>query len=79
MRKIIFNRKTVYFVLSLLCTFLVFSYLLLNISPGQVLQAIRDVDYRFLIAFVLLSLMGSLFRALRYQLTLLPAGYYYCS
>ena len=75
MIKTLLRKKIVYAFLSLFCTLLIFAYLLTHTSPGEVLQAIRNVDTRFLLAFILLSLAGSFFRALRYQLTLLPAGY----
>lgn len=68
-------RTLIYLALSTICTVGIFSYLLRHISPGEVLQVVSDVDRRYLLAFIILSLAGSGFRAMRYQLTLLPAGY----
>lgn len=69
------KKNVLFLIISCLLTLGIFSYLFKTISLSDVKQVLKELDFRFIIAFIILSLLGTFFRTWRYLLTLRPAGF----
>ena len=67
--------KICYWLFSLLVTVGIFSYLLRNVSPGDIWDLIKGIDKAGLICFLVLSFAMSFFRLWRYRVMLSLSGY----
>lgn len=68
-------KKVQFLLFSVGVTAAVFGYLLTRVSWEQVVQVILDLDFAWLLLFLLFSFFMSLFRTWRYQLLLNVSGY----
>lgn len=69
------GRNAIYSLSSISITALALYYILYDISLVDIFQLIKEADRTFVSFFVILSLLGVFFRAMRYQILLAASGY----
>ncbi len=69
------RKKLIYAVLSLGTSAAVFAWLLQHVSPGDVLQLLREVNGKVLLMFLVLSLAAAVLRTWRYQMLMSVSGF----